>query len=131
MMNRPLTPIHLLSLSVTLVAIVFRGVLASKGIDANVLLAGNLLLYAVTLLGFRLHRSGMRSKGGTLFLGTVYGAFLARMAVCAVAVFAYGWWKRSEMNWPALFTCMFLYLVYTFLETRALLRIHVGRNGKD
>ncbi|NDC77889.1 MAG: hypothetical protein EBZ67_08465 [Chitinophagia bacterium] len=109
----------------------FRVGLTSKGIDVQVLLAGNLLLYAVSLLGFRLHRSGMRSKGGTLFLGTVYGAFLARMAVCAAAVFAYGWWKRSGMNWPALFICMFLYLVYTFLETRALLRYHVSRNGKD
>lgn len=130
-MNRPLTPIHLLFLSVALVATLFHAGLASKGIDAVVLLTGNLILYAVTLLGFRLHRSGMRSKGGTLFLGTVYGAFLVRMAICAVAVFSYGWWKRSDMNWPALFTCMFLYLVYTFLETRALLRIHVGRNGKD
>jgi hypothetical protein len=130
-MKRPLTPIHLLFLCVAIVVTLFRGALASKGFDAFVMLAGNLLLYAVTLLGFLLHRSGMRSKGGALFLGTVYGAFLARMAVCAVAVLGYGWWKRSDMNWPALFTCMFLYLVYTFLETRALLRIHVGRNGKD
>jgi hypothetical protein len=130
-MKRPLTPIHLLFLTVALMVILFRDGLSSKGIDAHVLLSGNLLLYAVSLLGFLLHRSGMRSKGGTLFLGTVYGAFLIRMAVCGAAVFAYGWWKRSDMNWPALFACMFLYLVYTFLETRALLRIHDGRNGKD
>lgn len=130
-MKRPLTPVHVLFLSVALTATLFRDAMASKGFDAVVLLIGNLLIYAVSLLGFWLHRSGIRSKDGILFLGTVYGAFLARMAICAAAVFAYGWWKRSEMNWPALFSCMFLYLVYTFFETRALLRIQGGRNVKD
>lgn len=129
-MKSPLAPLTFLFLLVAGLSTILRDTLAPYRWDANVVLGGNLLLYALSLLGYKLHKRGMRSKGGASFLGSVYGAFLLRLVVSAAAVFAYAGWKRSDISWPAVFTCMFLYLVYTFLETRALLRTQGGGNAK-
>ena len=111
-------------------ALAFRDRLAAYGWDAAVVLVGNLLLYALSRIGYTLHTRGMQARGGAAFLGTVYGAFLLRLAVSAGAVLAYAWWKRPDISWPAVITCMFLYLVYTFLETRAFLRTHGDGNAR-
>jgi hypothetical protein len=130
-MKQPLSPVFLLFGAVSISAWLLQGPLERIGMDIAVLLVGNLLLFAISLVSYALHRGGMKARGGAMFLGSVYGAFLLRMAVAAAAVLAYGFWKRSDINRPALFTCMFLYLVYTFLETRALLRNQGGRHAKD
>lgn len=130
-MKQPLSAVFLLFGAVSISAWLLQGPLERIGMDIAVLLVGNLLLFAISLVSYALHRGGMKARGGAMFLGSVYGAFLLRMAVAAAAVLAYGFWKRSDINRPALFTCMFLYLVYTFLETRALLRNQGGRHAKD
>jgi len=130
-MKQPLSPVFLLFGAVSGTAWLLQGPLERLGMDIAVLLVGNLLLFVISLVSYALHRRGMKARGGAMFLGSVYGAFLLRMAVAAAAVLAYGFWKRSDINRPALFTCMFLYLVYTFLETRALLRNQGGRHAKD
>ena len=130
-MKSPLAPMNFLFILVNGLVFVLRSRLTPYGWDADVVLAGNILLFALSRLGYSLHLRGMRSKGGASFLGTVYGAFLLRLVVSAAAVFTYAGWKRSDISWPAVFTCMFLYLVYTFLETRAFLRSHGGGHAKD
>lgn len=131
MQKKPTTPVWAVFLLVSVLAWSLRGPLRGAGVDTEVVFVGNLLLFLLSLLSFYLHTRGMQASGGIQFLGTVYGAFILRMAVCAAAVLAYAWWKKPNLSWPAVFICMFLYLVYTFLETRALLRNHGGRHGKN
>ncbi|MBM3442729.1 MAG: hypothetical protein FJX89_08535 [Bacteroidetes bacterium] len=131
MQKKLLAPIWCVFLLVMVLAASLEGPMRDAGIDVAVVCTGNLLLFLLCLLSYYLHRRGMHASGGVQFLGSVYGAFILRMAVCASAVLAYALWKQPYLSWPAVFVCMFLYLVYTFLETRALLHIQGGRHGKD
>ena len=46
-----------------------------------------------------------------------------------VTVFAYGFLNKGNLNKQSLFTLMFLYLIYTFIEIRTLLKM--SKNVKN
>jgi FtsH-binding integral membrane protein len=69
-----------------------------------------------------LHR-GMKASTTAGFLRSVYGSFMLKLLLAAIVVFGYAFLYKEQINKPSLFTCMFLYLVYTFLEIRTLLKI--------
>jgi hypothetical protein len=62
------------------------------------------------------------------FLRSVYGSFMMKFLLVILIVSGYAFMFTDHINKPSLFTCMFLYLVYTFLETRALLKLSKKTN---
>ena len=102
--------------------------LISWGFDITVLLVGNLLLVLLSLLTYYLHSRAMRASRSTEFLRYFYTAFLLKFFLVIAAVAAYAL-TAHPVNKPAVVTCMALYLVYTFLETRLLLKAGKQKNG--
>ena len=66
---------------------------------------------------------GMHAATTAGFLRSVYGSFMIKLLLVAAIIFGYAFAFKNELNKPALFTCMFLYLVYTFIEVRGLLKL--------
>ena len=97
------------------------------GFDPKVLFAGNLFLYLLTMASWFLLRKGMKAKDTAGFLGSFYGSFLMKFFLVAVVAFAYVSTRREAINKPSFFACMFLYLLYVFLETRTLLKVSKNR----
>lgn len=97
--------------------------LAKKGIDQEVLIVGNLVLFTVTLVTFLLTYRSLKSKNPNAFVRAMYGGFMIKFFVVAIAAFIYIMITKKNVNKPALFSCMGLYVVYTFFEVTALLRI--------
>jgi hypothetical protein len=95
--------------------------LAVVGIDADVLMMANLFVCLLTLFSFWMLFRGLRAKSTTSFLTAVYGSFLAKLLLAALAVVIYATVSGEQMNKPAVFGAMMLYLCYMFLEIRALL----------
>jgi cobalamin biosynthesis protein CobD/CbiB len=53
----------------------------------------------------------------------VYGALMIKMFVCAAAVIVYALAAKPNINKPALYICMALYFVYSFMEVRMVFRL--------
>ncbi|MEP7376617.1 MAG: hypothetical protein ABI675_24680 [Chitinophagaceae bacterium] len=100
-----------------------KGWLAKKGIDQDVLLIGNMLLFFVSLITFLITNRSLQSGNPNAFVRAMYGGFIIKFFVVAIAAFVYIMVAKKDVNKPALFSCMGLYIVYTFFEVSSLLRV--------
>lgn len=93
------------------------------GIDQDVVLLGNGLLFGVTLISYLLAQQGLNSTNPHAFVRSVNSSIVMKLFVCAIAAFIYISIAGNNLNKPALFTCMGLYLVYMFMEVSILTRL--------
>jgi len=100
-----------------------RDWLAKKDIDQDVLIIGNLLLFLVSLITFLITHRSLQSKNPNAFVRAMYGGFIIKFFVVAIAAFIYIMMAKKNVNKTALFSCMGLYIVYTFFEVSSLLRV--------
>jgi len=121
--RKSLMPLISLFVVVNSFAILFRDRLTGIGFDIDILLIGNFFLFTITGFSFYMLHRGMKASTTAGFLRSVYGSFMLKLLLAAIVVFGYAFLYKEQINKPSLFTCMFLYLVYTFLETRTLLKI--------
>ncbi len=127
----PARPIVLLFIVLNAIIIVFRRSLTSEGFFVDFLIIGNIILFAMTLLSFFLLYRGLKATSTPAFLRSVYGSFMVKFFIVLVAVFGYAFMNKGNLNKHSLFTLMFLYLVYTFLEIKTLMKLSrkVNSNG--
>ena len=97
--------------------------------DQSVLILGNLLLFLIALTSFLLTKRSLSSANPNAFVRAIYGSFMIKFFVCAAVAFAYIMSTKKEVNKPALFICMGLYIVYTALEVASLTRILKSRKN--
>lgn len=126
-MNRnnigPLRPMVLVFILINGFFVLAKSALDKWGVDQSVAIGGNLILFLVSLASFLLTRRSLRSANPNAFVRAIYGSFIIKFFVCAIAAFAYIMTVKKEVNKPALFICMALYIVYTALEVSALLKL--------
>jgi hypothetical protein len=118
-----LRPMMIVFVFLTAFFIVAKKTLAEKGVDQEVLIVGNLLLFLVSLLTFFLSWKALQSNNAQAFVRAMYGSFIIRFFVLAIAAFIYIMITKREVNRPSLFICMGLYIVYSALEIAALLKL--------
>jgi hypothetical protein len=116
-------PIILLFIILNAFIIVFRRSLTSEGFSVDMLIIGNIILFGITLISFILLSRGMKASSTPAFLRSIYGSFMIKFFILAVSVFGYAFFAKANLNKPGLFTLMFLYLVYTFLEIKTLMKL--------
>jgi hypothetical protein len=118
-----------LCVGILLCSLGFNVYLKQLGFDVLMFILGNLMLCAVTLFSMYFLKSGMEATSTSKFLGAVYGSFIIKLVIVGFVVFAYAFTHKGSLNKPSLFSLMFLYLVYTFLEIKSLLQIGKGKNN--
>lgn len=99
------------------------------GADKAVLIAGNLLLFVITAFSFVMARRSLRHPNPHHFVRGVYSGILIKLFACMIAALAYIATQKANLNKPALFTCMGLYLVYTFTEVSVLMKMLKRNNA--
>src|SRR5258708_11875495 len=118
-----LLPVIILFIVLNSLFISGRNFLERIGADQSVLIAGNLVLFAATLLSFFFARRGLKSENQQAFVRSVYVSIMVKLFICIIAALIYIFLFRKDLNKPALFTCMGLYLVYTLLEVSILTKL--------
>ena len=121
--SRLFRPIPLIFIILSIVFAVASSVLASWKIDYRVLLAGNILLFAVTTVSFLLYVKGLGSKNMHAFVRVMYGSLLVKLMVCLIAVLVYAAVEKAAVNKNGIYGCFILYVLYTWLEVRMLLAL--------
>ena len=94
-----------------------------KGVDQDVLIAGNLILFLVSLSAFLITNKSLASSNPQAFVRAMYGSFIIKFFVLAIAAFVYIMIAKKNVNKPALIACAGLYIIYTGIETRALMKM--------
>jgi hypothetical protein len=118
-----LQPVILLFLVLNAFFIAGKNMLSRWGVDQGVLIGGNAILFVITLISYTLAQRGLNSPNSHAFVRGVYGSVMIKLFLCLIAAFIYISTNKSNLNKPALFTCMGLYLVYTFMEVSALMKL--------
>lgn len=121
--NKPFGPILIFFIIMNALAVVFGKRLEAKGVDHDVVIAGNVLLFLVTILSLQLAKRGLSNPNTQAFIRSIYSSMMLKMFACIIAAFVYVWAAGQALNKPALFICMGLYLVYTFMEVSVLTRM--------
>lgn len=101
---------------------IWRERLERMGISHSVIRAGNLLLFMLFFMSAWFYRSATDKPSSAGFLRPVYAGMMLKLFGCSIAAFAYIYLARPNVNKPALFICMGLYVVYSVIELRTLLK---------
>jgi hypothetical protein len=115
-------PLVLIFVVAGAVAMIFADFLEKLEIDRTVLIAGNIILFAVTTISYFFHRQALLAGNTQVFLRNVYSGMFLRFFVCLIAAFIYIMSAGNAVNKGGLFSVMFLYFVYTFSEIAILLK---------
>ena len=121
-MNRrkPFLPLVGLFVVVQSLINLFGARIKAAGVDKNVLAIGNLFVFFITLISLVVITKGMAEVKTMSFIRSVYISFIAKFFLVIAVVLVYALTVKT-INTGALLASMGLYLVYTFLEVRALL----------
>ena len=120
---RAFSPIALLFIVLNGFFIAGRSMLQRWEADQNVLIFGNLLLFAITFFSFLIAARGLANPNPHAFVRAVYGGIMLKLFVCIIAALIYISSAGKDVNRPSLFMWMGLYLLYTFIEVSILTRL--------
>lgn len=105
------------------VLIFLKAWLLETGAHHYVLLAGNLALALISGLSYSMSRKGLQSANSNAFVRMVYAATLSKLMLCMLGIAVYVIINRSNTSKSTIFILMFLYVVYTVMETLSLQRL--------
>ncbi len=132
MFNKTVIPLVIVFLITAGLIFIFRKFLESLGFNWQVLSGGNLFIYLVTAVSMHMLSKGLDAPGTNAFLRNAYGGIMVKLFACAGAAFIYILLSEKNLNKPALFASMFLYLVYTFVELSVIMkRSNAKKNVKN
>lgn len=118
-----LMPVVIFFVIINGILIAGRNLLNRWSVDSDVVAIGNILLLLITFFSFLLAKRGLNNPNPYAFVRSVYMSVMLKLFICIIAAFIYIAIYKSNLNKPALFICMGLYLVYTFLEIATLTKL--------
>ena len=120
--RKALFPLLLFFIVVNGLLLVFQGQLRAAGLDTGVLLVANLILFALFFISLWMHLRSMANSSTHVFMRNMYSGMLLKLFGGALAAFIYMYLNRNNVNKPALFGAMALYVLYTIIELRSVLK---------
>jgi hypothetical protein len=121
--RNPLLPVIIFFVLLNALFLTGKNFLERSGFDQSVLIIGNLVLFAATLVSFVFSKQGLRSENPQAFVRSVYMSIMIKLFICVIGALIYIFLFRKNLNKPALFACMGLYLVYAFIEVSVLTKM--------
>jgi hypothetical protein len=116
-------PILLIFLFTTAIFILVPSLDFLWNMDREVMLFGNLILFSATFISFRLYKRSLANNNVHAFLRMIYGGMFAKMMICLIAALVYIMAVQKNVSKGAIFGCMFLYFVYTFVEISIIMKL--------
>ncbi len=122
-------PLIGLFIVVTIAAVAGKDWLAQYSIDWRVVTVGNFLLLDVGLAGLFIMMKTLKSSNPQAFVRAMYGSFIIKFFVLAIAAFVYIMVTKKAVNKEGLVVCAALYIAYTFLEIRVMTKLLKEKNA--
>jgi heme/copper-type cytochrome/quinol oxidase subunit 3 len=120
---QPIRPLFILFVMMSAFFITGKKWLLTKGIEPEVVIIGNLILFLVSLTAFFVTKKSLNNNNSHAFVRGMYGSFVLKFFALAIAAFIYIYIAKDGINKPGLLLCGLLYFLYTAIETRALMKM--------
>lgn len=104
-------------------AFIFKTFLHDNGFGIKFLLAANFLLFCLSMIAFIIQVRGLQSVNTNVFIRSVYTSLLVKIFIVIIALAVYLFITKGKINKPSVFTAMGLYILYTFIEVKQLMKI--------
>jgi hypothetical protein len=112
-------PGTILFVVVNLMIILTKASLTNWGIQYEVVVVGNALLYFLYSISLLLHKKAASNKNPNVLVRSIMGSMLIKMMVIGLAAITYLLVSKVHRNIPAICIIMVLYVFYLVLEVRA------------
>ena len=96
--RKALRPFYTIFIIINTLALLLNKQLKSAGVDADVLLIGNVFVFALTGVSFYMLNKGINAKTTFNFMSAVYGSFMMKLVVGAAAVVVYVLYAGEQKN---------------------------------
>ena len=90
----------------------------NMGLDAEFLIGTNIFVFILSLLTFYMQTKALRHSNPNVFIRAVMGSMLLKMMVCVIAVLIYTSFNKKKIGNADIFSFMFLYFIYLFIEVK-------------
>ena len=120
---RAFVPIVVIFVITTLLFIIVPSLDFLWNMDKRVMIGGNLILFIATFISFYLYSRSLSNDNVHAFLRMIYGGMFAKMMICLFAALIYIMIAKKGVSKGAIFGCMFLYFVYTFVEISIIMKL--------
>lgn len=127
--GRSFFPLIILFLFVSILICVLLSPLKSFHIDPMVLHGANVLFFVSSIISISLQRRAISNKNPNVFIRSVMGGMMFKMAACLIAVLVYVILSGSNYNKRGVFAGLFLYLIY--LATEVYTGIKMNKQNKS
>ena len=120
---RAFVPIVIIFVVTTLIFILVPSLDFLWNMNKTVMIAGNSILFVATFISFYLYTRSLSNNNVHAFLRMIYGGMFAKMLICLFAALIYIMIVKKDVSKGAIFGCMFLYFVYTFVEISIIMKL--------
>lgn len=120
--HSPLRPLLIIFAALSAFFITGKAWLVKSGIDLTLVVIGNLLLFAVSMSAYIILQKSLKSPNPHAFVRAVNTGFILKFMVIAIAAFIYIYLAGKNLNKPGLLVCAGIYIIYTTVETMALMK---------
>lgn len=127
--SKILAPLVVVFLLVSVLFFAFHSKLESWGVDWKLVLLGNGVLFLISVFSSFMHKRAMTTASTHAFLRFVYMAFIGKFLLVLAFVAVYLVSTGGSQNQYAIFSCLALYLVYSFIEISTLLKLNKRKNA--
>jgi hypothetical protein len=120
---RAFSPILIIFITTTIILIAAPSLDFLWGMSRSVMLVGNSILFVATTVSFYLFQKSLGHKNVQASLRMIYGGMFIKMMICLFTALIYIMIVRKGVSKGAIFGCMFLYFLYTFVEVSIIMKL--------
>ncbi|TXH21342.1 MAG: hypothetical protein E6Q95_04070 [Chitinophagaceae bacterium] len=129
-LRKLLVPLIILFLVINSIVFIVDNQFSSYKVESNILLITNVILFILSVVHLVRSVFSLKNTNPHEFTKIFYSGFVIRLFVCTIAAFIYIYLRSPQVHKITLFSCMAIYLIYSFVEA-GLLKSILKMNKKD
>ncbi len=127
--NRQIFPLVLLFIIINTFLLLMPAFFEKYGIDRDVLIITNTLLFLTNFAAFFLQKRALRNANPNVFVRSMMGSMMIKMVVLLGAFLVYVIMFGKTVNKPAIYISLFLYLLYLAVEVMIVMKLNKQKDA--
>jgi hypothetical protein len=126
--RKVILPIVLLFIFINAFLLTAKSIFVKYGINREEVIAANIICFLLNIGTFLLQSKALKSSNPNAFVRAAMAGILMKLLICMFVVVVYVM-TAKQLNKPAIYVSLFLYLLYMLLELTAILKLNKQKNG--
>lgn len=127
--RKQVLPLIFLFIFLNAIFLAFRIFLEKKGIDSDVIIAANALLFLSNFITLLIYHKALKNSNPNVFVRSMMAGLLIKLFIIAGAFVTYIVLSDKNINKPAIFISIFLYFIYLAAEVTIVLKMNKQKNA--